>query len=121
MLTSDEIERRMPVWTALADLFLDAELDKADYRRIAGSVRTSGYDLAVVECILRDEVLPAFAFNLLEIAGEWAGWHEDDVRTIMTGAIARRPGIGTRIKKALLWRDIERKWRKIADIALSAE
>jgi hypothetical protein len=38
-----EIERRKPVWAALSELWLDAELDEDDLQRIAGVMKRSGY------------------------------------------------------------------------------
>jgi len=64
----------MPVWEALSDFFLDTELQEADYQRIASVLTCSSYTIAEIEEILRYEVYPALRWNLLAIAGEWAGF-----------------------------------------------
>ncbi|NBW07666.1 MAG: hypothetical protein EBR82_06535 [Caulobacteraceae bacterium] len=77
MLSQDELERRGPLWAALADLFLDTEMDASHYRAIRDAARSGGFDTAQVRTILLDEVLPMFAFNAIDIAGEWAGFDPD--------------------------------------------
>lgn len=74
-----QIERRLPLWTALADLFLDTDA-MLSVPYIARTIVEGGYDLEDAEAALRWEVRPAFYFNLLDVAGEWAGWHPDFVR-----------------------------------------
>ncbi len=65
MLPPDrDLERRRPVWEALADLFLDAALDEPAYRFIAGRIVASGYSAPEVHAILWDEVFAAVAANL---------------------------------------------------------
>ncbi|MBC7490890.1 MAG: hypothetical protein H7241_00365 [Novosphingobium sp.] len=73
------IEQRLPVWCAFADLFLDTSYDPPFYDEIAKVMVASGLGLATLETIFRTEVAPAFAVNLLSVAGEWAGWHPDYV------------------------------------------
>jgi len=79
-LSVEEVARRLPVWTALSDLFLDQELQPGDYRHIASVIDHAGYSAAAAEDILRNEVAPAFVVNLWSVAGEWQGWPEDYVR-----------------------------------------
>ena len=90
MLSGVEIERRVPVWHALSDLFLDTELQAEDYRRMADVLRRSGHSPGELRAILQEEVAPIFFVNLLSVAGEWAGWSEDDVREIMLTSLPRR-------------------------------
>lgn len=110
------IDARMPVWSALSDLFLDTELDENDHRRIATAIAAAGLDAAEARAILKDEVLPAFAFNLMQVAGEWAGWSDADIRAIMVAALPDGCGLsfGARIKQYLLWRDLASEWNRIA-------
>ncbi|HSF11437.1 MAG TPA: hypothetical protein VLA50_00555 [Erythrobacter sp.] len=79
-LSDAEIARRLPVWTALSELFLDQELQPSDYRRIAAVIDQSGYSPVEAEKMLRNEVAPAFVVNLWSVAGEWQGWPEEYVR-----------------------------------------
>lgn len=99
--SADEFARRLPVWTALSELFLDTELTATDHARIARIVEASGYNLALLDSIMRKEMLPAFGGNL-SITGEWAGWSEDQVAVIMQDTLNRR-GLA-RLKTALLSR-----------------
>ena len=112
----DDIERKLPRWTALADLFLDTEIDDATRQAIARAVRASDLDIPSVEAILKDEVLPAFAFNLMQVSGEWAGWDEAQVREIMLRSLVRKPGLVRRIKQTLLWPDIRKEWKRIVEL-----
>jgi protein-tyrosine phosphatase len=82
-LGPEEIARRLPVWHALANLFLDNEPQPHDYRYIASAMKASGFSAGELHSILADEVGPAFIFNLMDIAGEWSGWTEETILSIM--------------------------------------
>lgn len=47
-LSAEEVQRRFPVWEALAELWLDTEVTDLEYRNIAGRIIESGYTLALV-------------------------------------------------------------------------
>ena len=114
---------RVPVWTALSELFLDTELDEADLRHIAGRLRQSSYEPAEIERILRDEVLPAFGSNLVSVAGQWTPWTEAEVLGIMTRALERN-GLAralARLFSTRCWRMIERDWNRIAAMLSTAD
>lgn len=83
MLDETAIQQRLPVWHALSDIFLDTELQPADHARIADALRASPFSPAELRAILEREVAPAFAFNLLSVAGEWTSWSSEEVRAIM--------------------------------------
>ncbi len=75
-LTPTEIERRLPLWRAVADLYLDT--DSADFvSNIVAVARQSEFTADDVDQILRWEVRPALYANYLNVAGEWAGWDND--------------------------------------------
>lgn len=98
----------------MSDLFLDTELEASDYRRIAGVLKISGYSLAELRLILEDEVGPAFASNLLSVAGEWAGWSENDVETIMLQSLSRRRvWLMAWLNRLLHRRYVRQEWEKI--------
>ena len=107
MLCEDEIAARLPVWTALSDLFLDTELDERSYDHIAQVIRAAGLTGAQAHLILETEVAPAFYVNFA--AGEWAGWPEASVRTevlrYLNGGWFRRgcARLGARISRAMYW------------------
>ena len=69
--------RRRPVWVALADLYLDTELQEDDLQRIAAVCAASGFSWPEIQQINYNEVAPALWFNTQELAGEWAGWDEE--------------------------------------------
>src|SRR5687767_5097563 len=115
MLTDAEVDRRLPVWHALSDLFLDTELQPEDYRRIAAKLRASAYSPAILRTIFMDEVAPAFVFNLLDVAGEWTGWSEEEVRDIMLGSLRRRSRLSPLkwLKKRACGRYLAQEWARI--------
>lgn len=100
MTASDEpaeIVRLVPLWTALADLFLDTDA-MLSVPYIARTIVEGGFTVAEAEHALRWDVRPAFYRNLLSIAGEWAGWPEDYVRErvlAMRGARLERLILGS--------------------------
>ena len=115
-LTAAAIERRLPVWCALSDLFLDNELQPFELDWIARQLVESGFSTGELRRILIDEVAPAFAPNLMGVAGEWAGWGPDDVREIVLRSMrCRRDPFRWFAKKtgyrmvASVWSDIERR------------
>lgn len=70
---------REAVWCALSDLYLDT--DPALFHDAAArALAASPYDAHTLRAILIDEVHPAFAFNLIDIAGVWEGFDPDWVR-----------------------------------------
>ena len=99
----------------MADLFLDtAYLEIAGADRVASRIRDSGFSTSQLRDIFRDEVGPAFSFNLLEIAGEWAAWDlgfvRDRVLLMMSTPHKRASG---RIQYWLIGRRIYRDWLKV--------
>ena len=110
-----ELKRRLPVWHALSEFYLDTELQPSDYQDIARRLRRSGYSLEALRQILEDEVAPAFAFNLLDVAGEWAPWTEDEVRRIVTRSAGAIP-IMRWLKRRMLRRHLEGEWGKLAPL-----
>ena len=70
-------ERRKPVWIALADLYLDTELQEQNFQHIAAVFMASGFSWAEILLINYNEVAPALWFNVQGLAGEWAGWNEE--------------------------------------------
>ncbi len=88
-LSEAEIARRLPLWIALADLYLDTDpMLQVDH--IARTIVTHGFTLEEAEAILREDVRPGFYTNLLQVAGEWAMWTEEEVRTRILAARGRR-------------------------------
>lgn len=78
-LCDEELEQRHPVWCALAELFLDTELQSTDYDHIATVISKAELSVREAEKILKEEVAPVFTPNVVGVAGEWAGWSEEFV------------------------------------------
>lgn len=74
--TESEIARRLPLWEALGNLYLDTESD-AFVPLVVKAAREGDFSLEEVEHIVKWEVRPALYFNYLDVAGEWAGWDND--------------------------------------------
>ena len=72
-LSDNEIATRRPVWAALSDLFLDTDVSLTRDWRIE-MLAKSPYSIGDLEHILVDEVYPVCKYNLMSIAGEWAGF-----------------------------------------------
>jgi hypothetical protein len=89
-MTEEEIARRMPLWEALADLYLDTWME-CFVPNVVAAAKEGGFALEDVEHILRWEVRPAFYLNLLSVAGEWAGWHPEIVREDIEKAMNEPP------------------------------
>ena len=63
-----QIEKRMPVWEALSELFLDNELQPADHERIAQALAATDFSAEEIEVILIAEVCPVCRWNLVSVA-----------------------------------------------------
>lgn len=70
-----DLEGRRQIWLALSDLFLDSDVTTS-YDYIARICAASEYSADELYFILKKEVAPACAANLLCVAGEWAGFNE---------------------------------------------
>ena len=84
------IAARRAVWIAQTDLFLDTDV-RLHYAHLAYVAANSPFSLAELESIFRDEVAPVFEYNLMDIAGEWAMFADDDVIESVEGYLAKHP------------------------------
>lgn len=71
------IEERKPIWIALSDFYLDTELQELDFRHIAFKIIESPYSFEEVKEINKYEIFPVLQPNLMNVAGEWAGFNEE--------------------------------------------
>ncbi len=116
-LSAEEIATRTPVWSALADLYLDTTQTDATLRNIARRLLASPYSTSQLEQILFQEVHPVCRANLKSIAGEWAGFAQRD----LVQAILHQLGAGVRPA----WPDttraeIRRLWARLEDLMREA-
>ncbi len=70
------MKTREDVWEAFADQFLDTET-RTWIPRAALTAVEAGFSRAEAYDVWRFEVTPAVSANLLDLAGEWAGWPRD--------------------------------------------
>jgi hypothetical protein len=115
MLSETEINRRLPVWCALSEMFVDTEFDDVAAASMTRQLRASGMAVDVLDRILRDEVAPVFHRNVF--AGNWTGWPPEEVRRRVTAHLARRPGPLGRLLAPMLGRlrmsPFESSWREV--------
>ena len=88
MMELSPIAARRAVWIAQTDLFLDTDV-RLHYAHLAYVAANSPFSLAELESIFRDEVAPVFEYNLMDIAGEWAMFADDDVIESVEGYLAK--------------------------------
>jgi hypothetical protein len=100
-VNSEELERRRPVWTALADLWLDAEWNDAERDRLAAALARSTFDELELRAIHDGEVAPAVAANLDSVAGEWSGFDPDWLAARCAAAAEERRGLFGRLREFL--------------------
>ncbi|WP_350283753.1 hypothetical protein [Nitrosomonas sp.] len=70
---AEDLAARQPVWEALSDMFLDMDTSLSRQWR-ADQLARSPYSIEQLEFILVNEVYPICKYNLLSMAGEWAGF-----------------------------------------------
>lgn len=97
---------REDVWHAMSDLFLDTDvsLHRDSTLRV---LKASGFDLAALDHIFIAEVYPACIGNLLQVAGEWAGFDRARLIAAIRRRQGRRPFLG-RFTIWLRWRHARR-------------
>jgi hypothetical protein len=101
---------RVPVWTALSDMFLDTET-RWYIPRVAFVLARSPYDGEELTQIWRREAIPQWGGNLLAVAGEW-GMLDVDEKALVRHAESTAPlaGAATRF---LLGGPLEAEWQAI--------
>jgi len=76
MIKPLHIKERKPVWIALSDFYLDTEPQDYNFQYIAKIIQESLYTFEEIKIINMYEVFPVLQPNLLQPAGEWAGFNE---------------------------------------------
>jgi hypothetical protein len=110
--TKAQIDERFPVWDALSDFFLDTELQPDDHERIAKVLAASPYTENEIENILIDEVCPVCKWNMLSVAGEWAGFNSDWLKEKIGQRFGKRPKLRPLFILRHRWM-YARHWNKI--------
>ena len=73
----NELIVRKQIWLALSELYLDTELDTADFDRMVSTLKQTNLSLDEIKNIDLYGVFPLLQPNLLSVAGEWAGFDEE--------------------------------------------
>jgi hypothetical protein len=114
---SDDLDTRIPVWTALSDLYLDTDVTLS-HDHIVRMLAASAYSLDELHEMLMYDVHPALYPNLLSMAGEWAGFDEAWlVERIL--AVRAQPRWRRRFTQWFV-RDIGVQWRMLAPMIQAA-
>jgi hypothetical protein len=124
-LSEDEIKRRMPVWQALSDLWLDTELQDNDIEYIARVSAESGYSLAELKHIYLEEVAPAVHYNMFVsafgVGGEWGAFNsewlkEEILKTIDRNSFFSRLPVIRNIRRGYMTLCVKEPWKQVEDI-----
>ncbi len=116
-LSENELTERWPLWQALADFWLDNELQDFELDHVARTIAESAFKMSEVRRIHDFEVAPAVSANLLSVAGEWAGFDPKWLRERCTrnaqqqGSLWYRVRIG--LQRPFFWAFTARYWKAI--------
>jgi len=123
METSPVDPRRVAVWEALAEHFLDTET-RHHIPRTALECVQAGLSPEEARAVWHCEVWPALSFNLVDPAGEWAGWNRG---WLVQRVLEKRKPLETCGVRGWCrsqfgdWRAIERCMRLLLDLPTDAE
>ncbi|SNS26183.1 hypothetical protein SAMN05421770_101237 [Granulicella rosea] len=81
--TAAEYAARLPIWTALAQLFRDNAMHGADYDQLAAQLRGAGQTAESARHVLVHEVAPVFYEALTVKGGDGSGWPAETVDAMM--------------------------------------
>jgi len=106
--TTEDLPQRRIAWEALSDLYLDTDTSLSRDWRVERLMDTA-YTIEDLEAILVDEVHPVCRWNMMRVAGEWAGfdpeWLESRIlREVASPSWFRLPFVATIIRRHSEWR-----------------
>jgi len=118
-----ELEKRIPVWTSISELYLDTELQDNDYTSIANTLTNTDFQLSELKEIDLYEVFPVLKNNLLSVAGVWSGFDQNWLIENCTKAYLKRDNKLFRFKIKVYslylystrqqhWKEIEQRIKK---------
>jgi len=122
MKSERHIEERKPIWIALSDLYIDNELQDADFKYIATKIKESPYTFEEVKHIDKKEVFPILFSNLLSVAGNWTGFQEEWLVNEISKKIQKRTLVGStfdRLKYYFFKGMNKEYWKKIESVYLA--
>jgi hypothetical protein len=117
-LSEAELRARLPVWDAIADLWLDTEIDAPMLDRIARALAPSPFSVDALHDIYLYEVAPVVHGNLKIVAGEWAGFGEEWLGERIPAYLAKagplsRWWAGSRLGRWWRTGDTRDDWQKV--------
>ena len=116
-LDSNDLDARIPVWTALSELYLDTDVTLA-HGHIVRTLAASPFSLEALHEMLMHDVHPALYPNLMSMLGEWAGFDEAWL-VERIAATRRQPRWRRRISHWFV-RDIGAQWRALSPMIQAA-
>ena len=111
-------ERKM-VWKELSELYLDTELQESDFNNIALTLFKSPFTFEQIRKIDQYEVFPVLFFNLLDPAGQWAGFEEERLVKNILSWLGSRSQLDIFAIKCIypIYEPVNRSyWKKIEEI-----
>ncbi len=116
VLSEDEIADRLPIWEAIAELWLDVEMKTGEIKYIAQRLAQSKYSMAELEGILLYEVAPVVHLNLRDTEGEQRSfpihWLQDEILKHLEKAGGHRV---TPEEESYLTEYVSAYWEKVKD------
>lgn len=116
-LSGNDLQARRPVWAALSEFWLDTELNSEHFDTIASVLAASPYSIAEARDIHKYEVAPVVAWNLLDVAGEWAGFDAELLCERCRQQAEQRNSISSRLRawamSPIVWYFTRNCWRQI--------
>lgn len=110
MLAYESLEGREVVWIALSDLFLDTDVSMF-YQDVIDTCAAAPFSMEALHHILMYEVAPICYSNLLNIAGEWAGFDNDWLVDEISKYLQTQEAGFHQCKKTLLWQSyVNQHW-----------
>ena len=85
-----ELEKRIPIWNAISEFYLDTELQDSDYETITTIFINSDLHISELKEIDLYEVFPVLKENLLSVAGVWDGFNKKWLNESCTKAYFKR-------------------------------
>ncbi|WP_372369446.1 hypothetical protein [Candidatus Uabimicrobium sp. HlEnr_7] len=79
LLESLELDKRLPIWKAISNLFLDVDIEFL-HGSIAQTLANSQYNLQMLNDIYNNEVAPVCYSNLFFVIGKWSGFSEESLK-----------------------------------------
>ena len=115
----EDLAARRPVWEALAEMFLDSDPALSRQWR-AERLAGSPYSLHQLEHILMDEVSPVCRYNLMSVAGEWAGFDAEWLEARILRRLDSPLRFLHRMAPRRLAPDLREEWHATRDAIVTA-